>query len=130
MAAGYRFEVVSCDPELAEDINANFSMKACHAPMLFDGELGVLLDANARNFNVSTEIFSFVLLPILGSQIHPVVRLMVNPGTNYQVPALRFCRLVGDSGVRKSPIIDTLMLPLKQAQQQLKPSNAFPTLLA
>lgn len=119
IAAGYRFEVVSPDPELAQEIEASLNVKSSRPPKLFDGELGAILEATAENFNLPREMFEFVLLPILGSQICPRVRLMLNPGTNHQVPALRFCGLLGDSGVRKSPIINSLSGSIKQAQHEL-----------
>jgi Protein of unknown function (DUF3987) len=119
IVAGKRLEVVSPDRQLAKEIADSLAMKSSRAPKLFGAELGDLLSVTANNFNVSTDIFTFILLSILGSQISPQVRLMINPGTNYQVPALRWCGLVGDSGVRKSPITETLMLPIKNAQREL-----------
>jgi hypothetical protein len=116
---GHRFEVVSSDPELAKDIADSLVMKFSRAPKLFGGELGNLLGATASNFNISPDLFTFAILPILGSQISPLARLMINPGTNFQVPALRWCGLIGESGVKKSPLLDTLMSPIKQTQSQL-----------
>jgi Protein of unknown function (DUF3987) len=116
---GHRFEVVSIDTELSQNLKESLNLKNGKAPNLFGGELGNLLSIAAGNFNIPVEILNFCLLPILGSRINSATRLMINPGTSFDVPPIRWSGLVGDSGTKKSPIIGLLTKPMNKKQIEL-----------
>ncbi len=119
VANGHRFEVVSIDSELSENIKESLNLRNGKAPRLFGGKLGELLSIAAGNFNIPVEILNFCLLPILGSRIDARTKLMISPGTDFDVPAIRWCGLVGDTGSKKSPIIGLLTKPLSKQQIEL-----------
>jgi hypothetical protein len=119
VAAGHRFEVVSIDTELSQNLKESLNLKNGKAPNLFGGELGNLLSIAAGNFNIPVEILNFCLLPILGSRIDARTKLLISPGTNFNVPAIRWCGLVGDTGSKKSPVISLLTDPLSRQQIEL-----------
>ncbi len=119
VANGHRFEVVSIDSELSENLKESLNLRNGKAPRLFGGELGKLLSIAAGNFNIPVEILNFCLLPILGSRIDARTKLMISPGTDFKVPAIRWCGLLGDSGSKKSPIISLLTDPLSRQQIEL-----------
>jgi Protein of unknown function (DUF3987) len=119
VAAGHRFEVVEIDTELSQNLKESLNLKNGKAPNLFGGELGKLLSIAAGNFNIPVEILNFCLLPILGSRIDARTKLMISPGTNFKVPAIRWCGLVGDTGSKKSPVISLLTDPLSRQQIEL-----------
>ena len=119
VAAGHRFEVASIDTELSQNLKESLNLKNGKAPNLFGGELGKLLSIAAGNFNIPVEILNFCLLPILGSRIDARTKLMISPGTNFKVPAIRWCGLVGDTGSKKSPVISLLTDPLSRQQIEL-----------
>jgi Protein of unknown function (DUF3987) len=116
---GHRFEVVSIDTELSHSINESIALKNGKAPNLFDGELGDLLSKSAANFNVPVHILNYCLLPIAGSRINSTTRLMISAGTDFDVPPIRWCGLVGDSGTKKSPIMGLLTKPMNKRQVEL-----------
>ena len=116
---GHRFEAVSIDAELSQNLKESFNLKNGKAPNLFGGELGGLLSIAAGNFNIPVEILNFCLLPILGSRIDARTKLLISPGTNFKVPPIRWCGLVGDTGSKKSPIISLLTDPLSSQQIEL-----------
>lgn len=105
--------------DLAQEIKQSINLRSGQAPNLFGGELGKLLNIAAANFNVPTHVLNFCLLPVLGSQIDSQTRLLINPGTNYKVPAIRWCGLVGDTGSKKSPILGLLTNPIGKQQSEL-----------
>jgi hypothetical protein len=107
------------DPDLAEDLKHSIELKNGKAPDVFGGELGKLLSIAASNFNIPVEIVTFCLLPILGSQIDSRTELLINPGNDYRVPAVRWCGLVGDTGSKKSPILGLLTKALSAQQNEL-----------
>lgn len=107
------------DPELSQNINDALNLKNGKAPNLFGGELGKLLSIAAGNFNIPVSILQFCLLPILGSQIKSETDLMINPGTDYKVRAIRWCGLVGETGTKKSPIIDILTGAMSSIQREV-----------
>jgi Protein of unknown function (DUF3987) len=119
VAAGHRFEVVSINTELSQNLKESLNLKNGKAPNLFGGELGNLLSIAAGNFNIPVEILNFCLLPILGSRIDARTKLLISPGTNFNVPAIRWCGLVGDTGSKKSPVISLLTDPLSRQQIEL-----------
>ena len=103
----------------AKDLADSLEMKNSKAPMVFGGELGKLLSIAAANFNIPTEVLTFCLLPILASQIDSRTELLINPGTDYRVPAVRWCGLVGDTGSKKSPVLGLLTKALSGQQNEL-----------
>ncbi|WP_373538650.1 DUF3987 domain-containing protein [Chamaesiphon sp.] len=109
----------SKDPDLAEDLKCSLELKNGKAPNVFGGELGKLLAIAASNFNLPVEIMTFCLLPILASQIDSKTELLINPGTDYRVPAVRWCGLVGDTGSKKSPVLGLLTKALSSHQNEL-----------
>jgi Protein of unknown function (DUF3987) len=119
VAAGHRFEVASIDAELSQNLKESLNLKNGKAPNLFGGELGKLLSIAAGNFNIPVEILNFCLLPILGSQIKSETDLLINPGTDYKVRAIRWCGLVGETGTKKSPIIDILTGAMSSIQREV-----------
>jgi hypothetical protein len=94
-------------------------IKGKKAPQLFQGDLGKALKVTAQNFNISSEILVFCLLPILSARIPSETRLMINPGTDYLVPALRWTALIGETGTKKSPVLKALLAPLLNIQKQI-----------
>jgi Protein of unknown function (DUF3987) len=94
-------------------------IKGKKAPQLFQGDLGKALKVTAKNFNISSEILVFCLLPILSARIPSETRLMINPGTDYLVPALRWTALIGETGTKKSPVLKALLAPLLSIQKQI-----------
>jgi Protein of unknown function (DUF3987) len=119
VASGHRFEVTSIDTELSQNLKESLNFKNGKAPNLFGGELGKLLSIAAGNFNIPIEILNFCLLPILGSQIKSETDLLINPGTDYKVRAIRWCGLVGETGTKKSPIIDILTGAMSSIQREV-----------
>ena len=117
VGAGHRLEVERT--ELEQDLKHSLELKNGKAPMVFGGELGKLLSIAAANFNIPTEILTFCLLPILASQIDSRTELLINPGTDYRVPAVRWCGLVGDTGSKKSPVLGLLTKALSGQQNEL-----------
>jgi Protein of unknown function (DUF3987) len=77
------------------------------------------LQTTAKNFSISSEILTFCLLPILSARIPSETRLLINPGTDYSVPALRWIALIGETGTKKSPVLKTLLSPLLSIQKQM-----------
>jgi hypothetical protein len=116
---GHRFEVASIDTELSQNLKESLNLKNGKAPILFGGEAGNLLSIAAGNFNIPVEILNFCLLPILGSRIDVRTKSLISPGTNFDVPAIRWCGLVGDTGSKKSPILSLLTNPLTRQQNEL-----------
>jgi Protein of unknown function (DUF3987)/Bifunctional DNA primase/polymerase, N-terminal len=110
---------VDIDAELSQNLKESLNLKNGKAPNLFGGELGQLLSIAAGNFNIPVEILNFCLLPILGSRIDARTKLLISPGTNFNVPAIRWCGLVGDTGSKKSPVISLLTDPLSRQQIEL-----------
>jgi Protein of unknown function (DUF3987) len=94
-------------------------IKGKKAPQLFQGDLGKALKVTAKNFNISSEILVFCLLPILSARIPSETRLMINPGTDYLVPALRWTALIGETGTKKSPVLKALLAPILNIQKQI-----------
>jgi Protein of unknown function (DUF3987) len=119
VAAGHRFEVEQEDPELAQNINDALKMKACKAPNLFSGNMGKQLRESADNFNIQTRILEFIALPVLASRIDSRTKLVINPGTDFTVPAVRWCGLVGETGTMKSPVIKRLIKPMSKHQHEI-----------
>lgn len=117
VAAGHRFEVEVS--ELEHDIKHSLELKNGKAPNLFGGELGKLRSIAAGNFNIPVAILNFCLLPILGSQIKSETDLLINPGTDYKVRVIRWCGLVGETGTKKSPIIDILTGAISSIQREV-----------
>jgi hypothetical protein len=89
------------------------------APQIFQGDLAKSLQTTAKNFSISSEILVFCLLPILSARIPSETRLLINPGTDYSVPALRWIALIGETGTKKSPVLKTLLAPLMSIQKQM-----------
>jgi hypothetical protein len=89
------------------------------APQIFQGDLAKSLQTTAKNFSISSEILLFCLLPILSARIPSETRLLINPGTDYSVPALRWIALIGETGTKKSPVLKTLLAPLMSIQKQM-----------
>jgi hypothetical protein len=119
VAAGHRFEVVSVDEYLKESINKALDLKNCKAPILFGGKLGTLLNQIAKNFNERVEIFNFISIPVLASRIPAETSLLVNPGSGFVVKPVRWCGLVGPTGTKKSPILNTVIKPLNAQQKAI-----------
>jgi Protein of unknown function (DUF3987) len=94
-------------------------IKGKKVPQLFQGDLGKALKVTAKNFNIPSEILVFCLLPILSARIPSETRLMINPGTDYLVPALRWTALIGETGTKKSPVLKALLAPLLNIQKQI-----------
>jgi Protein of unknown function (DUF3987) len=94
-------------------------IKGKKAPQIFQGDLAKSLQITAKNFNISSEILIFCLLPILSARIPSETRLLINPGTDYSVPALRWIALIGETGTKKSPVLKTLLAPLLSIQKQM-----------
>jgi Protein of unknown function (DUF3987) len=94
-------------------------IKGKKAPQIFKGELGESLLSTANNFNIPSEILVFCLLPILSARIPSETRLLINPGTDYSVPALRWNALIGETGTKKSPVLKALLAPLLSIQKQI-----------
>jgi Protein of unknown function (DUF3987) len=94
-------------------------IKGKKAPQIFQGDLAKSLQTTAKNFNISSEILTFCLLPILSARITSETRLLINPGTDYSVPALRWIALIGETGTKKSPVLKTLLAPLLSIQKQM-----------
>lgn len=119
VGAGHRFEVVSIDAELSQNLKQSLSLRNGKAPNLFGGDIGKLLSIAAGNFNIPVEVLNFCLLPILGGQIDSRTELMINPGTDYRVPPIRWCGLVGETGSKKSPVLGILTKALSVQQNEL-----------
>jgi hypothetical protein len=119
VAAGHRFEVKHEDPELTQNISDALRMKACKAPNLFGGNMGKQLREAADNFNIPTRILEFIALPVLASRIDSRTKLVINPGTDFTVPAVRWCGLVGETGTMKSPVIKRLIKPMSKHQHEI-----------
>ncbi|WP_373538774.1 DUF3987 domain-containing protein [Chamaesiphon sp.] len=119
VAAGHRFEVKQEDPELTQNISDALKMKACKAPNLFGGNMGKQLREAADNFNIPTRILEFIALPVLASRIDSRTKLVINPGTDFTVPAVRWCGLVGETGTMKSPVIKRLIKPMSKHQHEI-----------
>ena len=117
--SGHRFEVKQEDPELTRNISDALKMKACKAPNLFGGNMGNLLREAADNFNIPTRILEFIALPVLASRIDSRTQLLINPGTDFSVPAVRWCGLVGETGTMKSPVIKRLLKPMSKHQHEI-----------
>jgi hypothetical protein len=94
-------------------------IKGKKAPQIFQDNLGKSLQATANNFNIPLEILVFCLLPILSARIPSETRLLINPGTDYSVPALRWSALIGETGTKKSPVLKALLAPLLKIQKQI-----------
>jgi Protein of unknown function (DUF3987) len=94
-------------------------IKGKKAPQIFQGDLAKSLQTTAKNFSISSEILVFCLLPILSARIPSETRLLINPGTDYSVPALRWIALIGETGTKKSPVLKTLLAPLLSIQKQM-----------
>ena len=94
-------------------------IKSKKAPQIFQADLARSLQTTAKNFNISPEILIFCLLPILSARIPSETRLLINPGTDYSVPALRWIALIGETGTKKSPVLKTLLAPLLNIQKQM-----------
>ena len=110
---------ISAESNLAEDLKHSLERKNGKAPNVFGGQLGNLLASAASNFNIPVEILTFCLLPILASQIDSRTELLINPGTDYRVPPVRWCGLVGETGTKKSPILGLLTKALSAQQNEL-----------
>jgi Protein of unknown function (DUF3987) len=119
VAAGHRFEVKQEDPELTQNISDALKMKACKAPNLFGGNVGKMLREAADNFNIPTSILEFIALPVLASRIDSRTKLLINAGTDYWVPAVRWCGLVGETGTMKTPVIKRLTKPMSNHQHEI-----------
>lgn len=76
-----------------------------------------LLDITAQNFSESVNVFNFILIPVLGSRIKSATTLLVNPGTWFVVPPVKWCGVVGTTGTMKTPLISTVTRPLNKAQK-------------
>jgi Protein of unknown function (DUF3987) len=94
-------------------------IKGKKAPQIFQGDLAISLRTTAKNFSISSEILIFCLLPILSARIPSETRLLINPGTDYSVPAIRWIALIGETGTKKSPVLKTLLAPLLSIQKQM-----------
>jgi Protein of unknown function (DUF3987) len=94
-------------------------IKGKKAPQIFQDDLGISLQAIANNFNIPLEILVFCLLPILSARIPSETRLLINPGTDYSVPALRWSALIGETGTKKSPVLKALLAPLLKIQKNI-----------
>ena len=119
VSAGHRFEVKHEDPELTQNISDALKMKACKSPNLFGGNMGKQLREAADNFNIQTRILEFIALPVLASRIDSRTKLVINPGTDFTVPAVRWCGLVGETGTMKSPVIKRLIKPMSKHQHEI-----------
>ena len=119
VSSGHRFEVKQEDPELTQNISDALKMKGCKSPNLFGGNMGKLLREAADNFNIPTSILEFIALPVLASRIDSRTKLLINPGTDYWVPAVRWCGLVGETGTMKSPVIKRLTTPMSKHQHDI-----------
>lgn len=104
---------------LQRELGHLLEVKGKKAPAIFQGDLYKSLSSAANNFNIPVEILVFCLLPILSSRIPSETRLLINPGTNYLVPALRWNALVGETGTKKSPVLKALLAPLLNIQKQI-----------
>jgi Protein of unknown function (DUF3987) len=119
VASGHRFEVVSIDEELSHNLQESIAFKNGKAPNLFGGELGKLLRETAINFNIPVSILEFIALPVLSSRIDSRTKLLVSSGTDFCVPAIRWCGLVGETGTMKTPVIKRLTKPMSKHQQEI-----------
>ena len=104
---------------LQKELGHLLEVKGKKAPAIFQGDLYKSLSSAANNFNIPVEILVFCLLPIVSSQIPSETRLLINPGTNYLVPALRWNALIGETGTKKSPVLKSLLAPLLNIQKQI-----------
>ena len=104
---------------LRKELGNLLEVKGKKAPSIFQGDLYKSLSSAASNFNIPVEILVFCLLPILSSRIPAETRLLINPGTNYLVPALRWNALIGETGTKKTPILKALLAPLMSIQKQI-----------
>ncbi len=107
------------DPELTQNISDALKMKACIAPNLFGSNVGRLLREAADNFNIPTSILEFIALPVLASRIDSRTKLLINAGTDFWVPAVRWCGLVGETGTMKTPVIKRLTKPMSKHQHEI-----------
>ena len=118
VAGGHRIGIDSDDADLKERIKNALDLKNCEAPIMFGNELGRLLNITAKNFNERVEVFSFILIPVLGSRIKSETTLLVNPGSRFVVPPIRWCGVIGSTGTMKTPILSTVTRPLNKAQKE------------
>ena len=119
VVAGHRFEVNSDDEELKERVKKALDLKSYKAPIMFGAELGRLLQQTANNFNERVEVFNFILIPVLASRIKSETSLLVNRGTGFIVPPIRWCGVVGSTGTMKTPIVSTVTKPLNKTQREI-----------
>jgi Protein of unknown function (DUF3987) len=104
---------------LQKQLGNLLEVKGKKAPSIFQGDLYKSLLSAANNFNIPVEILVFCLLPILSARIPSETRLLINPGTNYLVPALRWNALIGETGTKKTPVLKALLAPLLSIQKQI-----------
>ena len=104
---------------LQKQLGNLLEVKGKKAPSIFQGDLYKSLSSAANNFNIPVEILVFCLLPILSARIPSETRLLINPGTNYLVPALRWNALIGETGTKKTPVLKALLAPLLSIQKQI-----------
>jgi Protein of unknown function (DUF3987)/Bifunctional DNA primase/polymerase, N-terminal len=107
------------DTELSQNLKESLNLKNGKAPNLFGGNMGKQLREAADNFNIPTSILEFIALPVLASRIDSRTKLVINPGTDFTVPAVRWCGLVGETGTMKSPVIKRLIKPMSKHQHEI-----------
>lgn len=72
----------------------------------------------ARGFNLPAQCGLATLLPTAASRLHPEIRLRIDYGNAFYVPAILWFVTIGTSGSGKSPLASVSLRPLQKIQQE------------
>ena len=85
---------------------------------IFPDSLVTPIAGLAKRLNLPTEVYLAALLPVCGSLLNPNIRLLLDDSTKYVVPGILWLGIVGESGVKKSPLQRALLSPLIDLQSE------------
>jgi CRISPR-associated protein Cmr3 len=104
--------------DLAAEVNELAQLDRASGLTLLPKDLDTPLRRIAERLNLPVEPYYLVLLCVAASLISSQTRLVLDPGSDFEVPPILWGGLVGETGCGKSHIINTLAKPLKSLQAE------------
>ncbi len=108
------------EEDLAAEVNELASLgQGAHLALLPE-ELETPLRHLARRMNLPIEAYYWALLCVAASQVESQTRLELDRQMDYRVPPILWGGIVGETGSRKTPILNAITGPLATIQAELE----------
>jgi hypothetical protein len=106
---------------LADELESlvNFSRLPSSVENLVPERLLNALRDFSRRLNIPVEVLVSALLPVAASLLRTETQLLVDPGTDFYVPAILWVLIIAETGAAKSVIFKLFIKPIMQLQAEI-----------